>query len=41
MSIYNSHKWYDNDWVLCILAAIGMMVTVFGNYIYHGGCVVW
>lgn len=29
------------DWIACILTGIGLAVMVIGNYLLHGGHVVW
>ncbi len=34
-------KWYENDWVIGIVAQVVWIMTVIGNYIYHGGRLVW
>jgi NADH/NAD ratio-sensing transcriptional regulator Rex len=30
-----------DDWIACILVGIGLLATAIGNYIYHGGHIVW
>ena len=30
-----------DDWIACIITGIALIVTIIGNYIYHGGHVVW
>lgn len=34
-------KWYDNDWLLCILAVISIIAAVMGNNYINGGHIVW
>ncbi len=34
-------KWYNNDWVVCILAGIVLVLMVVANYYYHKGILVW
>jgi hypothetical protein len=36
-----SEKWYNNDWFLCMIAAVAAAITIIGNYYYHGGHLVW
>jgi hypothetical protein len=30
-----------NDWIVCILTGSALLGMVIGNYIYHGGRLVW
>lgn len=30
-----------SDWVMCMIALLIMIATIVGNYIYHGGHLVW
>lgn len=34
-------KWYDNDWLVSLLTAIAIALTIIGNYYYNGGNIVW
>lgn len=34
-------KWHDNDWLVSILAVMGLVAGVFGNILYHGGYIQW
>ena len=34
-------KMSNNDWMMYIVAGIATVVTIVGNYIYHGGHLVW
>ena len=33
--------WYENDWLLSILAVLGLFLAAVGNYYIHGGHIVW
>lgn len=37
----SEEKWYDNDWLYAIAAGLVYIVTIVGNYYYHGGHLVW
>lgn len=33
--------WHDNEWFIFVLLAVAFIVAVVGNYLYHGGHLVW
>ena len=34
-------KWYYNDWFLSAMVVITFVSAAYGNYIIHGGHLVW
>lgn len=36
-----NHRFYDNDWFVCTLAAISLAAMFAANYFFHGGHLQW
>ena len=34
-------QWHDNDWLASFMAVLAIAIGIVGNYIYHGGRLVW
>jgi hypothetical protein len=34
-------KWYENDWIISLVAVLSLAFAAVGNYYYHGGYLVW
>jgi hypothetical protein len=34
-------QWYKGDWFTSFMVAIALILGIIGNYLYHGGHLVW